>query len=86
MEELFNINVIDENTLQIYGKINGFATKRTLPREMNGSYSFSIRFILNKKLIKIANHYNDGTIRSVGKLKDRIQQIYNKEKEKEAMQ
>lgn len=78
--KVFSINQIDDNTIQIYGLINGFARKRPWPGEMAGSYGFSIKFFdQEKRLIKISNNAKDGTVRSVKRLVERISDIYARE-------
>ena len=43
MQPLFTIHKINEDVMQIFGEINGFATKRH-GGEMGGSYNIDIKF------------------------------------------
>lgn len=72
---MFNLNKINENTIQIYGNINGVA----FVKEVNGQkcYGFSIKFFKDKVLRKISSSQKDGTIWNLDLLKERIIKAYN---------
>lgn len=78
--KVFFIKQLDDNTVQISGRVNGHACRRQWPGETAGSYAFNIRFFNNKKqLVKIINNEKDGTVRSIESLVDRISKIYEAE-------
>lgn len=74
--ELFKLNEIDENTVQIYGIVNGFA-KRIFDME-RWVYIYDIKFIKNNKLYKISNH-NIRTLSTLKSLEEKLLKIYNNE-------
>lgn len=76
VNELFKLNEIDENTVQIYGTINGFA-KRIFDME-RWVYIYDIKFIKNNKLYKISNH-NIRTLSTLKRLEEKLLKIYNNE-------
>ena len=78
---VFNINVISENCLQISGDMSGFARKRREFGPTDGSYAFEVTFNKNKRLYKISNDENDGTVRSIAALEERLLRIHQQEKE-----
>ena len=74
--ELFKLNEINENTVQIYGTINGFA-ERIFDME-RWVYIYDIKFIKNNKLYKISNH-NIRTLSTLKSLEEKLLKIYNNE-------
>lgn len=74
--ELFKLNEIDENTVQIYGTINGFA-KRIFDMQ-RWVYIYDIKFIKNNKLYKISNQ-NIRTLSTLKSLEEKLLKIYNNE-------
>ena len=68
-----NYNIIDDNLIQIYGKVTGWAYKL----EGNGCkyWCFSISFFQNKKLIKISTSEKNQTIHNLDILKKRILKV-----------
>ena len=74
--ELFRLNELDENTVQIYGTINGFA-KRIFDME-RWIYIYDVKFIKNNKLYKISNH-NIRTLSTLKSLEEKLLKIYNNE-------
>ena len=74
--EVFRLNEIDKNTVQIYGTINGFA-KRIFDME-RWVYIYDIKFIKNNKLYKISNQ-NIRTLSTLKSLEEKLLKIYNNE-------
>ena len=75
------MNVIDENTIQIYGRINGFAYKQS--KHNRTFYQFSISFFNHDDcLIKITINPQDETMSTIEAIILRIQRIYHREFEK----
>lgn len=72
----FRLNELDEDTVQIYGTINGIA--RRIFDEGRWVYIYDIKFIKNNKLYKISNH-NIRTLSSIKSLEEKILRIYNEE-------
>ena len=73
---MYDFNQIDENNIQIYGSINGYACRS----ELNGAkvWNFSISFFKGPKQFKISSN-RDGTMWNVDKLKERIKKAYEEE-------
>ena len=65
-----NINYIDDNLIQIFGKINGFAWRV----EFKGRkvWRYSIVFFQGGKKIKISTSEREGTLNNVEVLKKNI--------------
>ena len=65
-----NYNIIDDNLIQIYGEVNGFA-KRV---EFKGRkvWRYSISFFQVDKQIKISTSKMEGTLTNVDSLKKNI--------------
>lgn len=76
VNELFKLNEIDGNTVQIYGTVNGFA-KKFFDME-RWVYIYDIKFIKNNKLYKISNH-NIRTLSTLKSLEEKLLKIYNNE-------
>ena len=68
-----NYNIIDDNLIQIYGGVNGWAYKL----DGNGCkyWCFSVSFFQNKKLIKISTSEKNQTIHTLINLKKRILKV-----------
>ena len=68
-----NYNIMDNNLIQIYGDVTGWAYKL----EGNGCkyWCFSISFFQNKKLIKISTSEKNQTIHNLDILKKRILKV-----------
>jgi hypothetical protein len=73
--ELFYLNQINSNNIQICGKISGIATLK----EVNGQkrWDFKIKFFKDSKQIIVTSNPKDGTIWNILKLKERIIKAYN---------
>ena len=72
--ELFKFSKINENTIQIYGTINGVAN---LIEDKNRKvYIYNFKFIKNDKLYKISNE-NIRTLSTLEALAEKIIKIYN---------
>lgn len=76
MNNVFKLNELDKNTVQIYGRVKGIAQKRTDCGEFNGSYIFNISYIKDGKLYKVTSNEKDGTMRNLQKLENRIMKAY----------
>ena len=65
-----NYNIIDDNLMQIYGEINGFAWRV----EFKGRkvWRYSIAFFQGNKQIKISTFAMEGTLSNVEILKKNI--------------
>lgn len=74
----FRINDLGENTLQIYGTINGIARRIFVEEKRVYVYDINIKFIKNNKLYEISNH-NIRISRSIESLEEEILRIYNEE-------
>ena len=68
-----NYNIINDNLIQIYGDVNGWAHK--LDGDGCRYWCFSISFFQNKKLIKISTSEKNQTMHSLIKLKDKINKV-----------
>lgn len=76
MNNLFKMNEISDDLIQICGKVNGFARKTN---EMNRSaYVYSVHFIKDKKLVKVSNE-KIRSITSKEQLKEHLEKIYCEE-------
>ena len=75
---MYDFNQIDEDTIQIYGSINGSAWRS----ELNGQirWNFDISFFKGAKQIKVSN-YSTATIWNVEMLKEKIKKVYNEKNE-----
>lgn len=74
----FRINDLGENTLQIYGTINGIVRRIFVEEKRVYVYDINIKFIKNNKLYEISNH-NIRISRSIESLEEEILRIYNEE-------
>lgn len=74
--EIFKLNEVDENTVQIDGLINGIA--RRIFDKGRRVYIYDIRFFKNDRLCKIINH-NIRTLSSIESLEEHILRLYNEE-------
>ena len=65
-----NYNLLDDNSIQIYGKVNGFACRV----EFKGRkvWRYSISFFQGNKQIKISTSEMEGTLNNVDSLKKNI--------------
>ena len=72
--ELFTLNELDKNTVQIYGTINGVA--KGIYDMGRFVYIYDFRFIKNNKLHKVSNS-NIRTLSTLEKLEEKINRIYN---------
>lgn len=73
---MYDFNQIDDDTIQIYGTINGSAWRSKLNEQKR--WNFDISFFKGSKQIKVSN-YSDATIWNVEMLKERIKKAYEKE-------
>lgn len=72
--ELFTLNELDKNTVQIYGIVNGVVRKiYDMGRYI---YIYDIRFFKNNNLHKVSNS-NIRTLSTLEKLEEQINKIYN---------
>ena len=65
-----NYNIIDDNYIQIYGKVNGFAWR--VEFEGRKVWRYSISFFQVDKQIKIYTSEREGTLHNVEILKKNI--------------
>ena len=65
-----NYNIIDDNLIQIYGEVNGFANKVYF--QGRDVWRYSIVFFQDGKQIKIATAEREGTLNNVDSLKKNI--------------
>ena len=65
-----NYNLIDDNLIQIYGKINGFAWR--VDFEGRKVWRYSISFFQLSKQIKVSTSEREGTLHNVEILKKNI--------------
>ena len=65
-----NYNIIDENLLQIYGQVNGFA--RRVEFKGRKVWRYSIAFFQGDKQIKLSTSEMEGTLTNVEILKKNI--------------
>ena len=65
-----NYNIIDDNLIQIYGKINGFAWR--VDFEGRKVWRYSISFFQLSKQIKVSTSEREGTLHNVEILKKNI--------------
>ena len=65
-----NYNIINDNYIQIYGKVNGFACR--VEFEGRKVWRYSISFFQGDKQIKIFTSEMEGTLVSVDKLRKNI--------------
>ena len=65
-----NINYIDENLIQLYGEVNGFAWR--VEFEGRKVWRYSIAFFQGGKQIKISTSEREGTLSGVEVLKKNI--------------
>ena len=68
-----NYNIINDNLIQIYGDVTGWAHK--LDGDGCKYWCFSISFFLYKKLIKISTAEKNQTMHTLKNLKDKINKI-----------
>lgn len=75
---LFGLNQINDNSIQIYGKVNGVAELVT--RNNQDYWTYEIKFFNSKNhLIKLTTSQNNMTIHNEQKLEEAILGVYNKE-------
>ena len=65
-----NYNIIDDNLIQIFGEINGFA--RRVDFEGRKVWRYSIVFFQGGKKIKVSTSKREGTLYNVDSLKKNI--------------
>ena len=65
-----NYNIMDENLIQIYGEVNGFA--RRVEFEGRKVWRYSISFFQLNKQIKISTSEREGTLTNADSLKKNI--------------
>ena len=65
-----NYNIIDDNYIQIYGEVNGFAWR--VEFEGRKVWRYSISFFQLNKQIKISTSEREGTLTNVNSLKKNI--------------
>ena len=65
-----NYNIIDDNYIQIYGEVKGFAWR--VQFEGRKVWRYSISFFQGAKQIKISTSEREGTLRDVDSLKKNI--------------
>ena len=65
-----NYNIIDDNLIQIFGEINGFAWR--VEFEGRKVWRYSITFFQGDKQIKVATSEREGTLNTVDILKKNI--------------
>ena len=65
-----NYNIIDDNLIQIYGEVSGFAWRVEFAGRKVWRYSIS--FFQGSKQIKISTSKKDGTLNTVDSLKKDI--------------
>ena len=65
-----NYNIIDDNSIQIYGEVNGFAW--TVEFKGRKVWRYSIAFFQVNKKIKISTSEMEGTLHNVDSLKKNI--------------
>ena len=65
-----NYNIIDDNLIQIYGGVSGFAWR--VEFEGRKVWRYSIAFFQDGKQIKIATAEREGTLNNVDSLKKNI--------------
>lgn len=70
---------INDNIIQIYGEVNGFARKRQ--QLGKNSYVLDICFFVNQNHIHITTNNDDNTISSLFDVKNRIDHTIQKEME-----
>ena len=65
-----NYNIIDDNSIQIYGEANGFASR--VEFEGRKVWRYSISFFQLAKQIKLSTSEMEGTLHNVDSLKKNI--------------
>ena len=65
-----NYNIIDDDLIQIYGEVNGFAWR--VEFEGRKVWRYSISFFSSHKQIKISTSEREGTLNNVDVLKKNI--------------
>ena len=65
-----NYNIIDDNLIQIYGEVNGFAWRVAFKGRK--VWRYSIAFFQGDKQIKISTSKMEGTLNNVDSLKKNI--------------
>ena len=65
-----NYNIIDDNLIQIYGEVNGFANKVYF--QGRKVWRYSITFFQADKQIKITTSEKEGTLNNIDSLKKNI--------------
>ena len=65
-----NYNIFDDNLIQIYGEVNGFAWR--VEFEGRKVWRYSISFFQVDKQIKISTSEREGTLNNVDSLKKNI--------------
>lgn len=81
----YELNVITENFIQVFGQVNGLITKDE--KEICGTkcYHFSIKFFIGSKLFKITTSERDRTMTSLEKAKKRIDKTIDEILKKESI-
>ena len=67
---IIKYNIIDDNLIQIYGKVNGFACR--VEFEGRKVWRYSISFFQGDKQIKLTTSEREGTLSNVNSLKKNI--------------
>ena len=68
-----NYNIINDNLIQIYGDVNGWAYK--LDGDGCKYWCFSISFFQNNKLIKISTSEKNQTMHTLSNLKEKLNKV-----------
>ena len=73
---MLKFNQIDENNIQIYGTVVGFAERKHL--EGRHVWQYKIKFIKGYEHITITSNPKNATLNTVDKLKEKVQEVYNR--------
>ena len=71
-----NYNIINDNLIQIYGEVNGFACR--VEFEGRKVWGYQITFFQESKRIKLSTAEKEGTIHNLDILKKRILKVTEK--------
>ena len=71
-----NYNIVDNNLIQIYGEVNGFAWH--VEFEGRKVWRYQITFFQGSKRIKLSTAEKEGTIHNLDILKKRILKVTEK--------
>lgn len=79
---MYKVNMIDNDLIQLYGSVvNGFIYKKEVIGSLKKVYAYSLTLHINRRLIKVQSGDNDGTMTTLKKALERIDNIILKEKE-----